>query len=83
MVPHKTARGAAAMQRLKVFEGVPPPYDRQKRMVIPQALRTLRLKPGRKWCKLGRLSHEVGWKYQSVVETYVQISLGLPWRLVG
>ncbi|RMD42363.1 hypothetical protein DV735_g2768, partial [Chaetothyriales sp. CBS 134920] len=67
MVPHKTARGAAAMERLKVFEGVPPPYDTKKRVVVPQALRVLRLKPGRKFCTVGRLSHEVGWKYQDVV----------------
>lgn len=70
MIPHKTARGAAAMERLKVFEGVPPPYDKKKRMVVPQALRVLRLKPGRKYCTVGRLSHEVGWKYKDVVERY-------------
>lgn len=70
MVPHKTPRGAAAMERLKVFEGVPPPYDKKKRMVVPQALRVLRLKPGRKFCTVGRLSHEVGWKYQDVVARY-------------
>lgn len=73
MIPHKTARGAAAMERLKVFEGVPPPYDKKKRMVVPQALRVLRLKPGRKYCTVGRLSHEVGWKYKDVVERYVDI----------
>ena len=73
MIPHKTARGAAAMERLKVFEGVPPPYDKKKRMVVPQALRVLRLKPGRKYCTVGRLSHEVGWKYKDVVERYVNI----------
>ncbi|RQM08117.1 hypothetical protein DH86_00000563, partial [Scytalidium sp. 3C] len=67
MIPHKTARGAAALERLKVFEGVPPPYDKVKRVVVPQALRVLRLKPGRKYCTVGRLSHEVGWKYQDVV----------------
>ncbi|KAJ5746355.1 hypothetical protein N7520_011537 [Penicillium odoratum] len=67
MIPHKTARGAAAMERLKVFEGVPPPYDKKKRVVVPQALRILRLRPGRKYCTVGRLSHEVGWKYQDVV----------------
>jgi len=67
MIPHKTARGAAALDRLKVFEGVPPPYDKKKRMVVPQALRILRLKPGRKYCTVGRLSHEVGWKYKDVV----------------
>lgn len=71
MIPHKTARGAAALERLKVFEGVPPPYDKKKRMVVPQALRVLRLKPGRKYCTVGRLSHEVGWKYQDVVERFV------------
>ena len=59
------------MERLKVFEGVPPPYDKKKRMVVPQALRVLRLKPGRKYCTVGRLSHEVGWKYKDVVERSV------------
>lgn len=71
MIPHKTARGAAALERLKVFEGVPPPYDKKKKMVVPQALRVLRLQPGRKYCTVGRLSHEVGWKYQDVVARYV------------
>merc|ERR1712150_354624 len=46
MVPHKTERGKDAM----------------KRIVIPSALKVLRLKPGRKYCTLGRLSHDVGWK---------------------
>jgi large subunit ribosomal protein L13Ae len=75
MIPHKTARGAAAMERLKVFEGVPPPYDKVKRVVVPQALRVLRLKPGRKYCTVGRLSHEVGWKYQDVVARLVVLSI--------
>lgn len=55
------------MERLKTFEGIPPPYDHKKRMVVPQALRVLRLKPGRKYCTVGRLGHEFGWKYQDVV----------------
>ena len=83
MVPRKTKRGEAALERLKVFEGIPPPYDKQKRMVVPQALRVLRLKPGRKYCTVGRISSEVrapfafssvaiidgqnGWKYESTV----------------
>jgi hypothetical protein len=71
MIPHKTSRGTAAMERLKTFEGVPPPYDTKKRMVVPQALRVLRLKPGRKYCTVGRLGHEFGWKYQDVVSRYV------------
>ncbi|KAJ1834018.1 60S ribosomal protein L16A [Coemansia sp. RSA 2711] len=67
MIPHKSARGEAALGRVKVFEGVPPPYDKMKRMVIPRALRVINLKPGRKFSTLSRLSSEVGWKYQNVV----------------
>jgi len=69
MIPHKTKRGTEAMNRLKVFDGIPPPHDKEKRMVVPSALRVVRLKPGRKYCVLGRLSHEVGWKYKDVLET--------------
>jgi len=69
MLPHKLYRGKDAMERLKVFEGIPPPYDKQKRIVVPSALRVLRLKPRRKYCALSRLAHEVGWKYQGVVST--------------
>lgn len=67
MVAHKTARGKAALDRLKVFEGIPPPYNTKKRMVVPQALRVLRLKPGRKYCTVGRLSSEFGWNYGEIV----------------
>ncbi|XP_051172218.1 60S ribosomal protein L13a isoform X2 [Leptopilina boulardi] len=69
MVPHKTQRGKDALRRLKVYEGCPPPYDRRKRVVVPGAMRVMCLKPGRKYCHVGRLSHEVGWKYKSVVRT--------------
>merc|ERR1719510_381996 len=69
MIAHKTERGKLALKRLQTFEGVPPPYDKKKKMVIPSALKVLRLKAGRKYCSLGRLSHEVGWKYQDVVAT--------------
>jgi large subunit ribosomal protein L13Ae len=61
------------MNRLKIFEGVPPPYDKKQLMVVPQALRVLRLKPGRKYCTVGRLAHEVGWKYQDVVARCVML----------
>lgn len=52
MLPHKLARGKAAIQRIKLFEGVPAPYDKKKKMVVPAALRVLRLKPGRKYCSI-------------------------------
>ena len=48
MIAHKTERGKAALKRLQAFEGVPPPYDKKKKMVIPSALKVLRLKAGRK-----------------------------------
>jgi large subunit ribosomal protein L13Ae len=59
MVPHKTKRGAAALERPKAFEGIPPPYDQVKRMVVPDALKALRLQHGHKFCKLGDLAHSV------------------------
>ncbi|KAK8949515.1 60S ribosomal protein L13a-4 [Platanthera zijinensis] len=68
MIPHKTKRGAAALARLKAYEGVPPPYDKKKRMVIPDALKVLRLLPGHKYCLLGKLSTEVGWGYADVIK---------------
>merc|ERR1712021_300126 len=67
MTPHKTERGKDALKRLQTFEGVPPPYDKKKKLVIPSALKVLRLKHGRRYCVLGRLGHEVGWKYQDIV----------------
>nr|BAN20926.1 ribosomal protein L13A [Riptortus pedestris] len=67
MVPHKIERGKAALRRIKLFEGIPPPYDKRKRVVVPTAMRVLCLKPGRAYCHLGRLSSEVGWKYKDVV----------------
>lgn len=48
MLPHKTERGKQALRRLKAYEGIPPPYDRRKRLVVPGALRVICLKPGRK-----------------------------------
>lgn len=59
MVPHKTKRGAAALERLKCFEGIPAPYDKQKRLVVPDALQTLRLQTGHRFCNLGELASKV------------------------
>merc|ERR1712032_1301119 len=68
MVPHKTARGSAALDRLKSFEGIPHPFDRKKRMVIPHCLKVLRLRPERRYCKLGDLSQSYGWKHQDLLQ---------------
>merc|ERR1712107_134657 len=68
MVPHKTPRGAAALDRLKTYEGIPHPFDRKKRMVLPSCLKVLRIRPERKFCKLGDLSSQNGWKQKDLVE---------------
>ncbi|XP_033093100.1 60S ribosomal protein L13a-like [Trachypithecus francoisi] len=68
-LPHKTKRGQVALDRLKVFDGIPPSYDKKKWMVFPAALKVVRLKPTSKFAYLGRLAHEVGWKYQAVTAT--------------
>lgn len=68
MVHQKTARGQAAIGRLSTFEGIPHPYDKMKRKVIPAALRVVRLKPGRKYTNMGELANSVGWKHKELVD---------------
>ena len=67
MLPHKTSRGKAALQRLKVFEGMPFPYDHKKRMVVPEALKVLRIKSHRNTCVLNDLCSMVGWTKKDIV----------------
>ena len=67
MVPHKTVRGANAMARLATFEGIPEPYDKVKRLVVPDAIKVLRLRSDRRFTVLGALSKEVGWGYTDLV----------------
>jgi large subunit ribosomal protein L13Ae len=69
MLPHKTSRGAAALGRLKVFEGVPAPYDTKKREVVADALKAVKLSYARKYCVLGDLSSQVGWGKRELVNT--------------
>ena len=67
MIPHKTARGVQALRRLKVFNGIPRPYDVQKRQVVPSALRVLKLAPQRKFTVLGELAEQVGWTHRAAL----------------
>jgi large subunit ribosomal protein L13Ae len=53
---------------LKAFEGIPAPYDTRKRQVVPAALKVLRLKNYRKYCVLGELTQQVGWKRHDLIE---------------
>merc|ERR1711865_1092465 len=68
MIPHKTARGSAALERFKSFEGIPTEYAKMKRAVVPDALKVLRLQSQHKWCSLSRLAQEVGWKHADTVK---------------
>ncbi|CAN6487218.1 unnamed protein product [Victoria cruziana] len=59
MIPHKSKRGAAALARLKAYEGIPPPYDKKKRMVIPDALKYVLLSPFFSSCFLHTLGDSI------------------------
>ncbi|NXL74314.1 RL13A protein, partial [Leptocoma aspasia] len=63
----RTVRGQQGPQNPPKTPQNPPKIPR-KRMVVPAALKIIRLKPTRKFAVLGRLAHEVGWKYRDVTE---------------
>jgi len=67
MVPHKTARGQHALHRMKAYEGIPAPYNKMKRMVVPNALRVVRLKPFRKFHCIGHIASETGWPHADLI----------------
>eukprot|EP00339_Tiarina_fusa_P019185 CAMPEP_0117033450 /NCGR_PEP_ID=MMETSP0472-20121206/23899_1 /TAXON_ID=693140 ORGANISM="Tiarina fusus, Strain LIS" /NCGR_SAMPLE_ID=MMETSP0472 /ASSEMBLY_ACC=CAM_ASM_000603 /LENGTH=201 /DNA_ID=CAMNT_0004742369 /DNA_START=72 /DNA_END=677 /DNA_ORIENTATION=+ len=67
MLHQKTARGQEALGRLSTFDGIPAPYDKQKRVVVPAALRVMRLKPGRDYTVIGTLADSVGWKHKDLL----------------
>ena len=69
MVHQKTKRGQEALGRLSTFEGIPHPYDKKKRVVVPAALRIMRLKSIREHTLMGDLANAVGWKHQELVKT--------------
>eukprot|EP00920_Eleutheroschizon_duboscqi_P009124 GHVT01020900.1.p1 GENE.GHVT01020900.1~~GHVT01020900.1.p1 ORF type:complete len:205 (-),score=22.97 GHVT01020900.1:673-1287(-) len=68
MMPHKTKRGAAALARMTSVEGVPCHYERKKKVVVPAALRVLRLKTHRDYCRLGDISSKVGWNKDGLIK---------------
>lgn len=67
MLPRKTKRGEAAMERVKYYEGIPPAYEKSKRMLIPSALAVTHLRPSAKKTRVGNLAAEMGWKYASLI----------------
>ena len=84
MIPHKTARGEAALARLKTFEGIPYPYDHKKRLNVPEALKISQLKDNRKYCTIGDLASEMGWTKKDIVDTLEEkrkVKSGKYWEL--
>jgi large subunit ribosomal protein L13Ae len=67
MLKHKSPKGAAALGRLKVFDGVPLTYNGRKRMVITDALRVNRLKTKSRHCALGDIAAGCGWRRKDLI----------------
>jgi large subunit ribosomal protein L13Ae len=68
MLPHMTPKGAAAVGRLKCFDGVPLSLNAKKKMVIPDALKVVRLRPRSRFCNIGDISKECGWTKGGLIE---------------
>ena len=68
MIPYKTAKGAAAMGRLKCYDGCPLSANNMKKMVIPDALKAVKLGPRARYCILGNVAKECGWTQQELID---------------
>jgi large subunit ribosomal protein L13Ae len=69
MLPHKAPRGAAALASLRLFDGIPYPYDQKKRMVVPNALKVLRMKSHRNFTVLRDIAKLAGWAQGDLIDT--------------
>ena len=76
MVPHTTPKGAAAMGRVKCFDGVPLSMNAKKKMVVPDALKAVRLRPRSKYSVLGNIAKECGWTKQDLISSLEAKRLG-------
>ena len=68
MLNYKTARGAAALARLKCFNGCPLSMNCKKKMVIPDALKAARLAPRARFGVLGEVAKECGWTKKELLQ---------------
>jgi len=68
MLPKKKKRGYCALARLKTFDGCPAPYDKKKKLIVPDALRILNLRSYRKYSNLGKICSQLGWKHGGLIE---------------
>ena len=69
MLPHMTPKGSAALGRLKCFDGVPLSLNAKKKMVVPDALKVVRLKPRSRFCMLGDVQKECGWTKGELIDS--------------
>ena len=60
MIPYKTAKGAEAMDRLKCFDECPVSANTKKRVVIPDALKAVKLVSRGKLAVLGNIAKDCG-----------------------
>jgi large subunit ribosomal protein L13Ae len=69
MLPHMTPKGAASLGRLKCFDGVPLSLNAKKKVVVPDALKAVRLKPRSRFCNVGDIARECGWTKGDLIDT--------------
>ncbi|EFJ21412.1 hypothetical protein SELMODRAFT_417433 [Selaginella moellendorffii] len=68
MIPR--SKRAGALRNFKAYDGCPPPYGVVKKMVIPDALKVLRMRRERPFCLLGALARDLGWEGGDFVAKY-------------
>merc|ERR1712167_550475 len=67
---HASYSWNAPTQALPRFRRLPAHFASLKRVVVPDAFRVTRLRPGRKFSSLGKLAVDLGWGYQDVLTEY-------------
>lgn len=70
MLPHKTPIGAAALGRVKCFDGCPLSLNAKKKVVVRDALKCIRLKPRARFCNLGEVATTCGWKKGAIINKF-------------
>ncbi len=63
MLPHMTPKGWAALGRLKCFDNA------KKKMVVPDTLKVVRLKPRSRFCIHGDIQKKCGWTKGELIDS--------------
>lgn len=70
MIPHKTPIGAAALGRVKCFDGCPLTYNATKKFVVNDALKCVRMKPRSRYCCIGDVATVCGWTKGAIINKF-------------